>query len=42
MSIAMPVASSVPAVELAVFHAHAAPLIARLELLANSNLALLE
>jgi murein DD-endopeptidase MepM/ murein hydrolase activator NlpD len=42
MSIAMPAASPVPAAELAAFHAHAAPLIARLELLANSNLALLE
>jgi hypothetical protein len=38
----MPAASPVPAAELAAFHAHAAPLIARLELLANSNLALLE
>jgi len=42
MSIAMPAASPVPAAELAAFHAYAAPLIARLELLANSNLALLE
>ena len=42
MSIAMPAASPVPAAELAAFQAHAAPLIARLELLANSNLALLE
>jgi murein DD-endopeptidase MepM/ murein hydrolase activator NlpD len=42
MSIAMPAASRVPAAELAAFHAQAAPLIARLELLANSNLALLE
>ena len=42
MSIAMPSASPVPAAELAAFRAHAAPLIARLELLANSNLALLE
>jgi murein DD-endopeptidase MepM/ murein hydrolase activator NlpD len=42
MSIAMPAASPVPAAELAAFHVHAAPLIARLELLANSNLALLE
>jgi len=42
MSIAMPAASPVPSAELAAFHAHAAPLIARLELLANSNLALLE
>jgi murein DD-endopeptidase MepM/ murein hydrolase activator NlpD len=42
MSIAMPAASPVPAAELASFRAHAAPLIARLELLANSNLALLE
>jgi murein DD-endopeptidase MepM/ murein hydrolase activator NlpD len=42
MSIAMPAASPVPAAELAAFHAQAAPLIARLELLSNSNLALLE
>jgi len=42
MSIAMPAASPVPAAELAAFQVHAAPLIARLELLANSNLALLE
>ena len=42
MSIAMPAAAPVPATELAAFQAHAAPLIARLELLANSNLALLE
>jgi len=42
MSIAMPAASPVPAAELAAFQANAAPLIARLELLANSNLALLE
>jgi len=42
LSIAMPAASPVPAAELASFQAHAAPLIARLELLANSNLALLE
>jgi len=42
MSIAMPAASPVPAAELAAFRAYAAPLIARLELLANSNLALLE
>jgi murein DD-endopeptidase MepM/ murein hydrolase activator NlpD len=42
MSIAMPAASPVPAAELAAFRVHAAPLIARLDLLANSNLALLE
>jgi len=42
MSIAMPAAAPVPATELAAFQAHAAPLIARLDLLANSNLALLE
>src|SRR3954465_3888321 len=42
MSIAMPAASPVPTAELAAFQAHAAPLIVRLELLANSNLALLE
>src|ERR1051325_7463109 len=42
MSVALPAASPVPAAELAAFQVHAAPLIARLELLANSNLALLE
>jgi hypothetical protein len=42
LSIAMPAASPVPTAELAAFHAYAAPLIARLELLANSNLAQLE
>jgi murein DD-endopeptidase MepM/ murein hydrolase activator NlpD len=41
-SIAMPAAHPVPAAELPVFLSQAAPLIARLELLANSNLALLE
>jgi murein DD-endopeptidase MepM/ murein hydrolase activator NlpD len=41
-SIAMPAALPVPAAELPVFLSQAAPLIARLELLANSNLALLE
>jgi murein DD-endopeptidase MepM/ murein hydrolase activator NlpD len=41
-SIAMPAAHPVPAAELPVFLSLAAPLIARLELLANSNLALLE
>ena len=41
-SIAMPAALPVPAAELPAFRAHAAPLIARLDLLANSNLALLE
>jgi len=42
LSIAMPAAVPVAAAELAAFHAHAAPLITRLDLLANSNLALLE
>jgi len=41
-SIAMPAALPVPAAELPAFRAHVAPLIARLDLLANSNLALLE
>jgi murein DD-endopeptidase MepM/ murein hydrolase activator NlpD len=41
-SIAMPAALPVPAKELAAFRAHAEPLIARLELLANTNLASLE
>src|SRR5262245_61280031 len=41
-SIAMPAALPVAAAELPVFLAHAAPLITRLDLLANSNLALLE
>jgi murein DD-endopeptidase MepM/ murein hydrolase activator NlpD len=41
-SIAMPAAVPVPAHELAAFREEAAPLIARLDLLANSNLALLE
>jgi murein DD-endopeptidase MepM/ murein hydrolase activator NlpD len=41
-SIAMPAALPVAAKDLPAFRAHAAPLIARLELLANSNLALLE
>jgi len=42
LSIAMPAALPVPAAELPAFRAHAEPLIARLDLLANSNLALLE
>jgi murein DD-endopeptidase MepM/ murein hydrolase activator NlpD len=42
MSIAMPAALPVPAAELPAFRAHAAPLLARLELLSNGNLALLE
>src|ERR687895_115048 len=42
MSIAMPAALPVPAAELPAFRAQAAPLITRLDLLANSNLALLE
>jgi murein DD-endopeptidase MepM/ murein hydrolase activator NlpD len=41
-SIAMPAALPVPAQDLPAFRAHAAPLITRLDLLANSNLALLE
>ena len=41
-SIAMPAALPVPAKELAAFRAHAEPLIARLDLLANTNLASLE
>lgn len=42
LSIAMPAALPVPAAELPAFKAQAAPLITRLELLSNSNLALLE
>lgn len=41
-SIAMPAALPVPPHELSAFRTHADPLVARLELLANSNLALLE
>jgi murein DD-endopeptidase MepM/ murein hydrolase activator NlpD len=41
-SIAMPAALPVPSYELAAFRTQADPLIARLELLANTNLALLE
>jgi murein DD-endopeptidase MepM/ murein hydrolase activator NlpD len=41
-SIAMPAALPVPARDLAAFQYYASPLIARLDLLANSNLALLE
>jgi murein DD-endopeptidase MepM/ murein hydrolase activator NlpD len=42
MSIAMPAAQPVPQHQIAEFLASAAPLMARLELLANSNLALLD
>ncbi len=42
LSIAMPAAQPVPAQQLAEFHGQAASLVARLDLLANSNLALLE
>ena len=42
MSIAMPAALPVPAHELSAFRTQADPLVARLELLSNSNLALLE
>jgi murein DD-endopeptidase MepM/ murein hydrolase activator NlpD len=41
-SIAMPAALPVPAQELTAFRAHAEPLMARLDLLANTNLAQLE
>ena len=41
-SIAMPAAHPVPAQEIALFREHAAPLLARLDLLANSTLASLE
>ena len=41
-SIAMPAALPVAAQDLPAFRAHAAPLVTRLDLLANSNLALLE
>ena len=41
-SIAMPAALPVPAQDLPAFRAHAAPLVTRLDLLANSNLAMLE
>ena len=41
-SIAMPAALPVPAQELTAFRTHAEPLLARLELLANTNLASLE
>src|ERR671934_767152 len=37
LSITMPAALPVPAAELAAFQTHAAPLVARLDLLANSN-----
>ena len=42
LAIAMPAALPVPGNEMAAFRVHAEPLAARLELLANSNLALLE
>jgi murein DD-endopeptidase MepM/ murein hydrolase activator NlpD len=42
LSIAMPAALPVNATELPAFRAHAGPLLARLELLANGNLALLD
>ena len=42
MSIAMPAASPVPAAQLAAFRNHAEPLVARLDLLKNSELALAE
>lgn len=41
-SIAMPAALPVPSQDLPAFRAHAVPLITRLDLLANSNLAMLE
>lgn len=41
-SIAMPAAQPVPAAQLAAFRTHAQPLVARLDLLANGDLALLE
>jgi murein DD-endopeptidase MepM/ murein hydrolase activator NlpD len=41
-SIAMPAALPVPASELPAFHAHARPMLARLDLLANGSLALLD
>jgi len=42
MSIALPAASPVPAQQLAAFKTHAEPLVARLDLLANDAVALLE
>jgi murein DD-endopeptidase MepM/ murein hydrolase activator NlpD len=42
LSIAMPAAQPVAAQQLPEFRIHAAPLIARLDLLVNSNVALLE
>jgi murein DD-endopeptidase MepM/ murein hydrolase activator NlpD len=42
MSIALPAASPVPAQQLAAFQAHAQPLVARLDLLANGSVAMLE
>ena len=42
LSIAMPAAQPVPAQQLPEFRVHAAPLIARLDLLADTNLALLD
>jgi murein DD-endopeptidase MepM/ murein hydrolase activator NlpD len=42
MSIALPAASPVPAQQLAAFQAYAQPLVARLDLLANGSVAMLE
>ena len=42
LSIALPAAQPVPGQQLAAFQGHAQPLIARLNLLANANVALLE
>jgi murein DD-endopeptidase MepM/ murein hydrolase activator NlpD len=42
MSIAMPAALPVPAAQLSAFHAQTEPLVARLDLLANASVALLE
>jgi murein DD-endopeptidase MepM/ murein hydrolase activator NlpD len=42
MSIALPAASPVPAAQLSAFQAQAQPLVARLDLLANANVAFLE
>jgi murein DD-endopeptidase MepM/ murein hydrolase activator NlpD len=42
LSIAMPAASPVPAQSLAAFQSHAEPLVARLDLLKNSEVALAE
>ena len=42
LSVALPAALPLPARELSAFRAQAEPLVARLELLANANLALLD